>query len=336
MKSTSALATRLELVYPPFTNQEAEWLARDPDTVARWQRGSLYMIGGRAEATFANISLTRPRGSTLDVIDGTLVAGGIIDSFEVHLDDLLIYHRTTLGADDVVRVTGGPRAFFIEAGTTAEHDEGSARIIDFFTAEKLIYNASSKHPAIRGLSRVDEYASYELLYVGLAGGSDVYERLLKGAHHARQKILSNEYPRSPGARVSDEIVFFVFAPAHFAIRLLDEDSALSNPTAADAERRRRAVVADAEKAFIKLLDPTYNVQKYPRYPKGVDGLYGHGLSGYGYVINENLELRTSTATFRGATHVVRYEGRVERLPDNDGDFIVVHGDEVILHKGSDQ
>ncbi len=37
------------------------------------------------------------------------------------------------------------------------------------------------------------------------------------------------------------------------------------------------IVADAEKAYVKILNSEYNTVKYNSYPKGSDGLSGHQL-----------------------------------------------------------
>ena len=86
---------------------------------------------------------------------------------------------------------------------------------------------------------------------------------------------------------------------------------------------RKRIVADAEKAFIKLLDPQYNDQKYVSYPRSVDGLYGSGLRAYAYVIDENIVLNTGTATIKGVhdqLHTI----------SNNADGIFVQGEDVRL------
>ena len=51
-------------------------------------------------------------------------------------------------------------------------------------------------------------------------------------------------------------------------------------------------MADAEKAFVSLLKPEYNVVKFASYPKGADGLYGSNFVRYGYVICEAMSFNT--------------------------------------------
>ena len=82
------------------------------------------------------------------------------------------------------------------------------------------------------------------------------------------------------------------------------------------------VVADAEKAFIKLMDTKYNEVKYINYPEGVDGLFDTGLHRYGYTINENVVFKTNVVQFSGA------HGLAEKK-----DVLLVEGKEVKIIQG---
>ncbi|MER5262749.1 hypothetical protein ABTZ99_11825 [Actinosynnema sp. NPDC002837] len=93
-----------------------------------------------------------------------------------------------------------------------------------------------------------------------------------GTPHARQKILTDEHPRRAGARVSDEVVLFPLRVEPFVFRTLKEGGTVSGVTGAEWEEYRKKVVIDAEKAFVHLLDPEYNVQKFATYPRSLDGL----------------------------------------------------------------
>jgi len=42
--------TALKLVYPPVSNQEAEWLSKVPEVEELWRQSDFYMIAARAEA----------------------------------------------------------------------------------------------------------------------------------------------------------------------------------------------------------------------------------------------------------------------------------------------
>jgi hypothetical protein len=77
------------------------------------------------------------------------------------------------------------------------------------------------------------------------------------------------------------------------------------------------IVADAEKAFIKLMDTKYNHVKYTNYPKGVDGLSDSGLKRYAYTINEDITFRTNALEFNGAYGITAKK-----------DVILVEGDDV--------
>jgi hypothetical protein len=315
----------LELVYPPVTNQEAIWLEEDKETEEVLRTSHFYMIGIRAEAKF-DFTATRPDsdGSVTRII-GSLAAGPLRDEFE--LDVGLVLETVTSGVspDEQVSVSLGPKIIQIFLGDT---------LVEWFTTEKLIYQRSLDWPGILGLQKVREFATYELFYVGIATKTDTFTRLFAGAHKARQRILGNEQPRLNGARVTDEVVLFAFRINHFGAGTLSEDSAVPPINEDDVRVLNSAIIADAEKAFVHLLNPQYNTVKYDAYPGGADGLYHHGLGSYGFFVNENITFSTPTESFRGATHGMIAHGKIGRNFDSHADVISVRGDTVGIIKGA--
>src|SRR5690606_908998 len=88
---------------------------------------------------------------------------------------------------------------------------------------------------------------------------------------------------------------------------------------------QKPIVADAEKAFVSLLKPRYNVQLFRNYPKGSDGLYGSDYVRYGYSICETVTFNTAHGRFRGS------RDPLTGFITNDGDCIFVEGDAVNLY-----
>ena len=93
----------------------------------------------------------------------------------------------------------------------------------------------------------------------------------------------------------------------------------------DSSYDNKQIVADAEKAFVSLLKPSYNVQLFKNYPKGRDGLYGSDYDRYGYVIAECMAFNTAHGIIRGG---VDESGMI----NNDADAIFIEGDTVSLFK----
>lgn len=84
--------------------------------------------------------------------------------------------------------------------------------------------------------------------------------------------------------------------------LCDENGggSVSEPTAGDGEAYSKRVIADAEKAFIRLLDPHNSVVRFTGYPHGEDGVHGEGHQRYGYVVVENVTFTAPNGTMRGS------------------------------------
>lgn len=317
MTVTKTKLTTLRTVYPPISNADAVRLMRIPEVEALLRTSDFYMIGGRAQARMID-----PR---IDPDENVVKFGFVVGDRDatpvrVALQELpgVIGLR---GRDFLLEFDDAGSGFRIWEGPPFE--DGSD-VVEWFTTEKLLWDRSRARPGIYGLDDVREFATYDLLYVGIAKKGDSFDRLLARGHKARQEILANEPQRYPGARVSDETFLFLFETDPLIMQTFEpehefKDSDLSGEY--DAKR----IVADAEKAFVSLLKPEYNVEKFANYPRGRDGLYGTGFRRYGYAIGEQMAFNTAHGTVRGG---VRPDGMITI----DADAIVVEGDIVTFYR----
>ncbi|MGW4532247.1 hypothetical protein ACWEOI_14980 [Nocardia sp. NPDC004340] len=320
MAALNVMLNTLRLVYPPVSNQEAEWVKSDPAVAERLRRSDFYMIGARAEARFTEFSGDDVSGQLRVRID----AGEDLHD-EVVLDIILMAMLSLGRVPEDLSVRFDAKVIKVYAASSEQIDTEDPEPFEWFTTEKLIWDRSHHKQGIYGFDRFHEFGTYELLYVGIAKRTNTFERLFAGAHATRQRILSNEYQRRPGARVTDELVLFAFEVAPLVMRDWTEGSALITDT--EWSVMRKAVVADAEKAFVHLLDPRYNVEKFANYPRGEDGLYSSGFDRYGFVLIENLSFRTGEHVFRGAGVPSMGQAR------NDADMLSICGDVVELRRG---
>lgn len=279
-----------KLVYPPMSNQEAVWFEKDTEVEAMLRQSDFYMIGGRAEARYENLAIdTDDNIVRFDFV----LQDGLRDKAEIHLQRLPAVVERKL------------KTFIVEAGEklvrvwNRPKEDPEAEVLDWFTTEKLLFDRSHGHPAIVGLDRHRELSSFDLFYVGIAKKGDSFDRLLKGGHKKRMDILANEPQRHPASRVTDETYLFLFEVETLGIQTFDADANFEDMALGQLAENKR-VVADAEKAFVKLLDPQYNETKFPNYPKGADGLYQAGLTRYGYVLGEKLIFNAGATTIKGA------------------------------------
>ena len=301
----------LSLVYPPMSNQEAYWLQDDAEVETILRRSDFYMVVGRGEAKF---QVTHVDESSGEIALKFTVAGGPQDDGVLKIRELPGTRKASQlmleGGEKMIRVWDRPRS------------EEGAELLAWFTTEKLLYDRSHGCPGIIGFDRHRELSNYDLFYVGIAKKGDSFDRLVKNGHKKRMEILANEPQRHPTSRVTDETYLLFFHIETMGIQTFAFNDDLSD-VGVDFTRDRKRIVADAEKAFVKLLDPRYNEQKYTKYPRGADGLYGTGLKRYAYVIDENIVLHTGVTTIKGAHDSVRGVS-------NDADSIFIEGDEVRL------
>ncbi len=301
--------TYLEMVFPPISNREVAKHRGNAAIQAHLRKSDFYIIAAKAHGQFANLSISED-AIKFDIKIKDAVSG----SGEI----LLKKYSLT---ENRLRVAASKMAITIWA---TDEDQNDVRMLDRYTPEGAVWRRSRFDEDIAGLDNYEELSVYDLLYVGIATKGDAYDRVIGGDHHARLKIMSEEPMRTAGAHISDEIFCFFFQldSMYVAINANFEDESIE--TALDVNPPKR-VLADAEKAFIRLLDPNYNAEKYRKYPKGKNGLYASALNRYQYSILENLIFNTPNGRFRGG-----------RSPATDprtnlADFLMVDGDEVSIH-----
>jgi hypothetical protein len=189
--------------------------------------------------------------------------------------------------------------------------------LEWYTVDKILFDRWRGCPEIQGLDNFRDLTKYLLHYVGISKEEDSFTRLIERPHDARTRILSKAHPITPGARVTDELVHLLFTIEHLGVHFVEgEDDAA--PHSVD----RLRTIADAEKAFIRIMQSKHNKTRYKKYPQGADGLYGQSLDSYSYAIDEPITLVTETQELRG-DHPVLHTRRLHEV-------IYVVGDEVRL------
>ncbi len=313
----------LRLVYPPISNQVAEWLKSDSEVESMLRKSNLYMFASRAAPKFHNI---RWHDVERNVLSVELRLGDVHDTCLVDFHNIAGSHECQEG-NNLEIIAGDfldPSSLALDIFQLCETNDAGERVnvLDWFTADKLLFERWRGHQQITGLNRYREFTKYELLYVGISKEGDSFSRVLQRAHEKRIAILSNEKQIRSGARVTDETYLFFFEVCPLFFRVLDIESNLDRfLTGTQFDHTRN--IADAEKAFVKVLEAKYNDIRFKNYPKSRDGLYGLGLDKYAYVIAEDIEFQTQTTTIRG--------GYAMGLPcSNEADAIEIKGDNVTL------
>lgn len=309
--------TALRTVYPPISNFDAVRLQEDSEVEAILRTSDFYMIGARAQARLENPKLESDGTFTFDFCVGEQAPA----PFRINL--LELPGVVALGEEDTFElefdVQG--RGFRIWDGTA--HKEG-VNVIEWFTTEKLLWDAARARPGIVAPDNLRELATYDLLYVGIAKKGDSFDRLLAKGHKARMDILAKEPQRYPGARVSDETFLFMFTIDPLIFQTFDPNEKITDSDMLSGYDHK-SIVCDAEKAFVSLLKPEYNVQRFANYPKGSDGLYGADFDRYGYVLAEEMAFNTAHGRIQGGMSS-------DGMFTNGADAIFVDGDSVTFYQ----
>lgn len=296
----------LKLVYPPISNQLAEWLS-EVDSVRQYvMHSKFYMLAQRHEVFFSNYGINEDSQEFYFDLECSSVK---VTGLSVSLNDLIGDFT------EEIEVEIGERHVRI---WDVENKKGEP--LYWATTDKILYDFWRKRINIVGLDSVSEFTNFDLYYVGISKDNDSFSRLFDSGHKNRLKILTNETQYTPTARLTDELYIFLFDIEDLGVKQLSIND-LEMPRALN----KKKLIADAEKAFINLLDSKYNQVKYKGYPSSDDGLADEGLTSYGYIIDEDITFKTPTATMKGVHDTFN-------SPDNHPDLISIEGSEVFFIK----
>lgn len=212
----------LQLVYPPISNQEAEWVKDDPEVQEMIGQSTLYMICHRQEAFFINIDHHACEASDGKILPFEIECGETTGSGYVDVQALIENNHVDVNKYDI-KIAIGSKLYrlWITDSDTGENLE----ILEWFTIEKLLLDRSHNHYAVFGLDNYVDFMTYHLHYVGISKVDDSLTRLVVKPHDKRLRILSNEQPIREGARVTDELflLFFTVNPLRISIVETEDD-----------------------------------------------------------------------------------------------------------------
>ncbi|WP_233900947.1 hypothetical protein [Tenacibaculum piscium] len=284
----------LELVYPPISNQEAEWLKNDIEVIEQIKKSKLYFIAqkDKTEFTFKEnvqdvIQEKKSIEFSLNSVDNSI-------SGSINIENLLTHHNIQFEDYDDIEIELGPKLVRLWLLINNEKE-----VLDWFTTEKILNDFSKfKNIFIYGLKNYREFTKYDLHYIGISKKDDSFKRLVIKPHDKRLRILSNEYPKSKNSRITDEMFLFFFDIDSLEIKQYLQDTDFDEFGKNELEDRTRIIV-DAEKAFVKVLNAEYNEVKFKQYPVSTDGLYKSSVERYSFSLNEDIEFMTKDNSIYG-------------------------------------
>jgi len=307
----------ISLIYPPISNQEAEWLKEDPEVQKILSDSQLYFIGQKPESIFTFEENIYETVKETRKIPFTMKLGEFEDKGVVNIDELLRIRKVN-PSDINIEIEIGKkliRIWDIGLNDTFDHSKISEyKILEWYTTEKMVTDRSFEHQHLEGLNDYKVFTCYNLHYIGISKKEDSLKRLVIKPHDKRLRILSNEHPLAYGSRLTDEMILFFFTVDSLEIKQHKLGDDCSEFSLNELEDRIR-IIADAEKAFVKILDTQYNEVKFNQYPISDDGLYNSSVERYSYSINNDLTFITPNNIIRGKRNVV--------FAQNEFDFIAI-------------
>ena len=310
---------KIQLVFPPLSNQAAEWL-KDVDQIQEiLSHSNLYAIGQREELFF-EFNYETCVDYKLKLVHGRLRSGTASDSFIIDMEVLADFYHNFFDSVYDIDMSAGPKIFKIFS--KKEND-----FINWWTVEKLVYERSMNCPFIKGLNSYRNFSKYNIHYIGISLENDSLTRLVTIPHDKRIRILSNEWPLNTGSRLTDEIVLFFFDIQSCDINTYDQNNPnlfITSPSSIKVDKKN--IIADAEKALVKILNSQYNEIKYQNYPKSKDGLWNFPVDTLIYFFGDSYEFVTNNVSIVGNYTVYDVD------KDNKADFIIADKKNVQLIK----
>lgn len=279
----------------------------------------LYMIGQRQEVFFRNF-----RGIEAD--EGNRIVFDLECGDEVMNDVELPVSQFSKEADCFEFELGEKiiRVYTLDKAKTPATRE----LIHWFTPDRLFYYHWRELIVTRNLEGFRKFTRFTLYYVGISKKHDSFSRLFETAHEKRSRILGNERQIRPEARLTDELTLFLFAVTDLQLHTAGADDDLPDDFLGGFKVPVEAMTADAEKAFVKILQTKYNTIRYDNYPEGTDGLKSFPYSSYSFFIEEEISLDSGKDVIHGARTMWTMN------PDDAPDWISVEGDAVTLIKAN--
>lgn len=300
---------KLKLIFPPLSNQVAEWIKTDKEVKSFLQKSKLYMIGQRPEIFF---EFAKEYDKSKIEICGHIVSDSVRSYFEFDMRELI---------NDLEKYYPELETFDVHTGEKIIKliDSKTENVLNWWTVEKLIYEKSINKPYLKGLENFRKYTEYVLHYVGISLKNDSMHRLLVKPHDKRLRILSNEYPFTKSSRVTDEVTLFFFDLDTLEIKILDDSTPIREYTGTKEER-----ISDAEKAMIKIMNSEYNEEKFSSFPHSTDGLWQYNLDRYIFFIGNSYKFYTKSSSLEG--NFTNHEVDI----DNIADFIFIEKNNVSI------
>lgn len=160
------------------------------------RNSDFYLIGIRPEVRFSELDAYAPGRVTFDVNTGD----GLEDT--VVLDVAALAANRLDETPEDITIEAGPKIVRLWAGSKEDVDTGRGELFEWFTTDKLIHDRSRGLEGVLGFDKVRDFATYELLYVGIA----------KGPRHLRPVVRRR--PSRPAGDLVQRVAAPPWVPRH--------------------------------------------------------------------------------------------------------------------------
>ena len=326
--SKKSLFSYLELAYSPICNYVFSLIKNDEHFKNLTSESTLYIIAQRKELTFEALTFEFSKPNQIICYFEIRQKGNP----EVLKCELPVY-QPNLAADSsreirfhfeygLPKPNPLPQTFPQNNIINLHFSYHDGTFIGWVSPENFIQNYLNDNIEAKITGPIENFITYKVHYVGKATEQRVWKRLT--GHSTLQEILSLEYPLHFGTLPTHEIaiLFFKIREA-IGVHTISSSDNITNDmidtVLGNNQPTEKRISLDAEKAFIRAMQPKYNKEFYKNYPKSKDGLYDYELDRYSYQIYSHIILQYDNGRVKGMPDLFR----ADSIVINKNEFLTV-------------
>lgn len=296
------IALRVELANPlgVFDVETFTYLYEDEEFKRIASSSSIYTILQRPCLVFSKLSLIK----NSEALEGVIIQpySGYKISFKIDLyqndviegskrDLVFLLHENKFL--DLNKKNLDPESLNLDQFTIKETDFNGGHHLKLITPDTIIERYYSKMWDIQIIGNIQLLLNFEVKYIGHSVKQFIGNRLR--SHSNLQRIISRSIPIQKGMHIAKELCIAIWEIRDiYDMRIINDlsDDEKIKYIRGELTPSDSKIYYDFEKALIRYFDTPLleNVDRYPNYPKSIDGLFDENINIISYAIKDPYRL----------------------------------------------
>ena len=307
-KTKFHIQCNLKLSLSPVSVDDLSYLFDDPEFHRVVKNSSLYMICQRPCLLFRNLEINQSniKGEIFQTVTNNVIKFNLPffqkNVIEGNKREFKISFVQNHGFKSRIATK---EKFELKEADNIESillQEKNGKFIKYISPDTILERVWAKKWNCKILGKIKYESTFNLHYIGESVIQPIWKRLKN--HSKLQHILSRENSYYQGINLSSELVVLIFRiSATYDTRLIKKmkRDELANYLTKSDQINNDTIYYDVEKAFIKSLQPKYNIRRYNNYPESINGVKKEDFSFLSYMIDEPITLIHNEEKFECGT-----------------------------------